>query len=228
MLSVICSTARERLNLTRIHLPSPATFVLLVALTVCASTIAAQDTVQAPAPAPAPTASAAGAQTVTPARPTVLRTSPAGKPIARVDTSARLEVLARDRNWLRVRAEGWVLATDVVPDDSGGLTRLSAADLRADSAGSRGRLVRWDVEFVALHTADPLRRGLVDGEPYILAQGPGDERSLLYIAVPPSLLGMARAIPPLAQLTIVARVRYGRSDPVGVPVLDLQALSRNQ
>ena len=68
----------------------------------------------------------------------------------------------------------------------------------------------------------------MDGEPYILAQGPGEERSLLYIAVPPSLLSMARAIPPLARLTIVARVRFGRSDPVGVPVLDLQALSRTQ
>lgn len=173
---------------------------------------------------PPPTAS----PTVVPAKPTVIRTSPAGRPTARVDTSARLEVLARDRNWLRVRTEGWVLATDVVPADSGSLTRVSAADLRADSAGSRGKLVRWEVEFVALHTADPLRKGLVDGEQFMLVQGPGAERSLLYVAVPPSLLGMARAVPPLASLTIVARVRYGRSDPVGVPVLDLQALSRTQ
>ncbi|MCR4339070.1 MAG: hypothetical protein NUW01_04185 [Gemmatimonadaceae bacterium] len=199
------------------HLPSPAIRLLLIAVLVSARAIPAQDTIR-----PAAT------QTVVPARAAVLRASPAGKPTARVDTTARLEVLARDRNWLRVRTEGWVLATDVLPADSGELTRMSAADLRADSAGSRGKLVRWAVEFVALHTADPLRKGLVDGEPYILAQGPGEERSLLYIAVPPSLLGMARAIPPLAQLTIVARVRFGRSDPVGVPVLDLQALSRIQ
>lgn len=165
---------------------------------------------------------------VIPARPAVLRASPSGRPTARVDTAARLQVLARDRNWLRVRLEGWVLATDVVPADSRGLTRLSAADLRADSAASRGKLVRWEVEFVGLHAGDPLRKGLVDGEPYILAQGPGDERSLLYIAVPPSLLAAARALPPLAALTIVARVRYGRSDPVGVPVLDLLALTRAQ
>jgi len=217
MVTVICSTAPEWLNLTPIQLPSPAIRLLLLALVVSARAIPAQD-------APPPPAT----QTVIPARPAVLRTSPAGKATARVDTSARLEVLARDRNWLRVRTEGWVLATDVVPADSGGLTRMSAADLRADSAGSRGKLVRWEVEFVALHTADPLRKGLVDGEPYMLVQGPGDERSLLYLAVPPSLLGMARAVPPLAQLTIVARVRYGRSDPVGVSVLDLQALSRTQ
>lgn len=217
MVTVICSTARELLNLTRMHLPSPAIRLLLIVVLVSARAIPAQDTIR-----PAAT------QTVVPARAVVLRASPAGKPTARVDTTARLEVLARDRNWLRVRTEGWVLATDVLPADSGELTRMSAADLRADSAGSRGKLVRWAVEFVALHTADPLRKGLVDGEPYILAQGPGEERSLLYIAVPPSLLGMARAIPPLAQLTIVARVRFGRSDPVGVPVLDLQALSRTQ
>jgi hypothetical protein len=221
MVTVICSTARELLNLTRIQLPSPAILLSFVLLAL-AGALPAQD-----APAPA-TPAAAAPQTVNPAHPAVLRASPDGTPIARVDTAARLEVLARDRNWLRVRAEGWVLATDMLPADSGALTRMSAADLRADSAGSRGKLIRWAVEFVALHTADPLRRGLVDGEPYMLAQGPGEERALLYIAVPPSLLGMARAIPPLARLTIVARVRFGRSDPVGVPVLDLQALSRTQ
>lgn len=218
MKTVVCSTARERLNLTRMHLSSPAIALLVASVLVLAPAAGAQDTIPAQ---PAAT-------TVVPARPAVLRTYPGGKATARVDTSARFEVLARDRNWLRVRTEGWVLATDVVPADSGGLTRMSAADLRADSAGSRGKLVRWEVEFVALHTADPLRKGLADGEPYMLVQGPGSERALLYLAVPPSLLGMARAVPPLASLTIVARVRFGRSDPVGVPVLDLQALSRTQ
>ena len=215
-MTVICSTARRRLNLTPIQLPSPAFPIAFIGLLLVAGAGQAQDTLRAPP------------RTVIPARPAVLRASPAGKPTGRADTTARLQVLARDRNWLRVRTEGWVLATDVVPADSGGLTRMSAADLRADSAGSRGRLLRWEVEFVALHTADPLRKGLVDGEPYMLVQGPGEERSLLYVAVPPSLLGMARAVPPLASLTIVARVRFGRSDPVGVPVLDLQALSRAQ
>lgn len=221
MVTVICSTARGLLNLTRIQLSPPA-ILFCFAVLASAGALPAQGspTPAAPAPATPPT--------VVPGHSAVLRASPEGTPVARVDTTARLEVLARDRHWLRVRVEGWVLATDMLPADSGGLTRMSAADLRADSAGSRGRLVRWDVEFVALHTADPLRKGLVDGEPYILAQGPGEERALLYIAVPPSLLGMARAIPPLARLTIVARVRFGRSDPVGVPVLDLQALSRTQ
>ena len=191
--------------------------MLLATVLLHAPAMPAQDTTARPVP-----------QTVIPSRATVLRASPAGRPTARVDTTARLEVLARDRHWLRVRTEGWVLATDVVPADSGGLTRMTAADLRSDSAGSRGKLVRWQVEFVALHAADPLRKGLVDGEPYMLAQGPGGERTLLYVAVPPSLLGMARAVPPLAQLTIVARIRYGRSDPVGVPVLDLLALNRTQ
>lgn len=214
---VICSTARELLNLTPIQLTSPATPYVLIALLLCAGVIPAQDTIRPPA-----------SQAVVPARATVLRASPAGKATARVDTSARLEVLARDRNWLRVRTEGWVLATDVIPADSAGLTQMSAADLRADSAGSRGKLLRWEVEFVALHTADPIRKGLVDGEPYMLAQGPGEERSLLYLAVPPSLLVTARALPPLARLIIVARVRFGSSDPVGVPVLDLQAISRTQ
>jgi hypothetical protein len=48
----------------------------------------------------------------------------------------------------------------------------------------------------------------------------------VYIAVPPGLLVNARSLPPLAQVTVTARVRNGRSEPAGVPILDLQSLTR--
>jgi hypothetical protein len=103
---------------------------------------------------------------------------------------------------------------------------LSAADLRSDPEGSRGRLVQWEVQAVSLQTADPLRSGLQPGEQYLLALGPGAEKALVYIAVPESLLATARSLPSLADITVIARVRNGRSDPAGVPILDLQSLTR--
>jgi hypothetical protein len=79
---------------------------------------------------------------------------------------------------------------------------------------------------MGLQTADPLRKDLTDGEPYILARGPAGEEALLYLAIPPSLLSEARQLAPLTKVLITARVRTGRSEPTGVPVLDLQSIAR--
>ncbi len=86
----------------------------------------------------------------------------------------------------------------------------------------------WNVQFLALQTADPLRHGLEDGEPYILAKGPNMENALSYLVVPPSLLGTARALQPLERITVTARVRDGKSDPVGIPILDIQTIRRTR
>ncbi len=77
-----------------------------------------------------------------------------------------------------------------------------------------------------MQTADALRTGLAPGEPYLLALGPGLEKTLVYLAVPPTLLAIARNLPAMAQVIVVARVRNGRSEPAGVPVLDIQSLTR--
>lgn len=163
-----------------------------------------------------------------PVRETALRLGPDGRSVARVERGAHLSILARERGWLRVRLEGWMRATDVGPTDSslGGIR--SAADLRADPVGTRGKLLRWNIEVISLQNADPLRRDFAEDEPYLLARGPGEENSLLYLAVPGYLLASARALPPLARLTVVARVRTGRSEPVGIPVLDLESLTRRR
>ena len=77
-----------------------------------------------------------------------------------------------------------------------------------------------------MQTADPLRKGLNPDEPYLLARGPGSESALLYVAVPATLLAIARTVASLAPIpvTLVATVRSGRSEPVGVPILDAQSL----
>jgi hypothetical protein len=111
---------------------------------------------------------------------------------------------------------------------TGDATPLTAAALRADPVGSKGKTVRWTVRVFALETADPLRKGLAPDEPYLLASGPGSENAVLYVAVPPALLDAARSTASAAPMlvTIVATVRTGRSDPVGVPILDAMSLAR--
>ncbi len=161
---------------------------------------------------------------------TVVRTAPVtgsevAPAVAQIAKGATVDVIARDRDWVRVRLEGWVRESDLVLADST-LRSLSAADVRANPAAAQRKLVRWDVEAIALQTADAIRTGLQTGEQYLLALGPGAEKTLMYIVVPASLLQSARGLPPMAPITVTARIRNGRSDPAGVPVLDLQSLTR--
>ncbi len=161
---------------------------------------------------------------------TVVRTAPVtgtvtAPAVAQIAKGASVDVIAKDHEWVRVRLEGWVKESDLVVADST-LRPFSAADIRANPGAAQGKLVRWDVEAVALQTADAIRTGLRTGEQYLLALGPGTEKTLVYIVVPATLLQSARSLAPMAPITVTARVRNGRSEPAGVPVLDLQSLTR--
>jgi hypothetical protein len=187
--------------------------------TPSAETGAASETSDALAQAPA--------TAVAPSAGVTLRDVPDGRPTATLTPQSTLVPLAHDRGWVRVRAEGWVKESEVSPVDPARV-EISAADLRADPDGARGKVVHWDVEVLAMQTADPLRKGLAADEPYLLVRGPGAESALLYVAVPPSLLATARTMASVAPVavTLVATVRAGRSEPVGVPILDAQSLAR--
>ena len=208
--------------------PAPAARPAAPPASRAAAPAAATPAATAPAPSTAATDAAPPPEgAFVPARDVVLRSAPGGRTLASLpEGEATLLPLARDGGWVKVRIEGWVPESDVMPADTALRSTLTAADLRADPEGTRGRMVRWDVEFLALRTADALRRDLAEGERFMLVRGPGAETSLLYVAVPPSLVRDAEALPELARLTIVARVRTGRSSPSGVPVLDLQTLAR--
>jgi len=157
---------------------------------------------------------------------TALRTAPDGQRIGQLAPGVTVELLARDRGWVRVRAEGWVPEDALLPADTSIRTSLSAADLRADPDGTRGKVVQWNVEFLAMQTADPLRQGLAENEPYMLVRGPGSENAILYLVVPPSLMSTARALQALSKIAVTARVRIGRSEPAGIPILDVQSIQR--
>lgn len=162
---------------------------------------------------------------LTPARRTALRSAPDGKAVAVIEPRAPLKATLRERGWRRVQVEGWVREAELVPADSTARSALGAADLRADPDGTRGKTVRWDVQVLAFQTADPLRRDLAPDEPYLLARGPASENALTYLTIPPALLPAAQSIAPLSNVTVTARVRTGRSDPAGVPVLDLLSIA---
>lgn len=183
----------------------------------------------APAPAQAATSTAAPAGpdttrnglVLTPVAQTALAASPDGDRLGSLLPGSRATVTGRERGWVRVQVEGWVREADLSVADTALRGALSAADLRADPEGTVGRLVHWEVEVLAHQVADPLRKGLNDQEPYLLAQGPSGENALLYLAIPPSLAATAREISDLSRAIITARVRSGRSEPVGIPVLEL-------
>lgn len=159
-------------------------------------------------------------------KPTVVRTAPAAGPsVGQVLKGGTVDVVARDGDWVRVRLEGWVREADLIASDTT-LRQLSVADIRSNPSAAQGKLVRWEVEAVALRSADPLRTGLQTGEQYLLALGPGSEKALVYIAVPESLLAGVRSLPPLAPVIVTARVRDPKSQPAGVPILDLQSITR--
>ncbi len=172
----------------------------------------------------AATAAAPGALRVT--KGAVMQPVSGSGTAAVISPGVFVEPLARDRGWVKVRMEGWISEKDLAPADSSFRASLSAADLRADPEGTKGKIVRWEVQLLSLQYADPLRRDLAREEPYLLARGPGEENALLYLAIPPSMLKDIKSLPPLTNLLITARVRVGRSDPGGMPILDLRSYAK--
>jgi hypothetical protein len=164
---------------------------------------------------------------LTPTRYTSIRLAPESDSIGGLHPGAVLVPLARERDWVRVRVEGWVRENELQSVDSTVQTRLSAADLRADPEGTRGVVVRWNVQVLSpIQRADPLRRELAENEPYVIARGPDTESALLYLAIPPSMVDAVASIAPLTRVVITGRVRTGRSSPVGVPILDIVSIVR--
>jgi hypothetical protein len=187
------------------------------------------ETSQAPAPPPTPTRAPDQpiGNGLTPTRQTTIRLAPDGDSIGGIRPGAVVVPIARDRDWVRVRVEGWVRENELQSVDTTVQTRVSAADLRADPEGTRGIIVRWNVQVLSpIQRADPLRRELAENEPYVIARGPDTESALLYLAIPPSMVDAVSAISPLTNVVITARVRTGRSSPVGVPILDLVSIVR--
>jgi hypothetical protein len=160
---------------------------------------------------------------ITATTPLVVYATPDGDTVATFESGAQAQVLGRTGDWVRIRVDGWVygpaaLDSALTFDDTGD---LSPAQLRADPARYRGALVRWRVQFISLRSAERTRTDFAEGEPFIHARGPAGDAGFVYLAVPEELLSVAEALQPLDYVTVVGRVRTGRSSMLGSPVIDL-------
>jgi hypothetical protein len=155
--------------------------------------------------------------------PLVVYASPDGDTIATFEPGAQAQVLGRTGDWIRIRMDGWIYGPAALDSalnlaESGELT---PAQLRADPVRYKGALVRWRVQVISLQYAERARSDFAEGEPFLLARGAAGDAGFVYLAVPEVLLEQAKRLEPLEQVTIVGRVRTGRSSQVGSPVIDL-------
>ena len=155
---------------------------------------------------------------------TVLLDSPTGDTLAGLEAGSRVEVLAREGEWARVRVEGWTFTGALDPGSEAGpkvLVDLPRDSILEQPERYRGRVLEWELQFVSLQEAERFRSDMVQGEPFILARGPGDDPGFVYVVVPPARLGEAERLTPLARFRALARIRTPRSQLTGAPVLEL-------
>lgn len=182
---------------------------------------------QAPATAPVQTAPTPAVTSPPPLgalrteRTVPLSQGPNGNRLGELVAGTIVTPQARERGWVKVRVEAWVPESLFVPADTAYGALLTAADLRANPDGHRGRIVRWEVQIIGMQTADPLRRDMTANEPFLLAMGPTGENATLYVTVPQALVAESRTIAPLTTVILTARIRTGRSNPTGAPILEL-------
>lgn len=187
--------------------------------------VAVEDTpVGDPAPGPGAPASASTREFVRAPGSTLILDAPAGDTVARIQPGGSVEVLAREGDWTRVRIEGWTFTGSLAESDSGAsgiLEDIGRDSLQAHPDRFRGRRVAWSLQFIALQEAERFRTEFLEGEPFMLARGPGDDPGFVYVAVPPDLLDAVKRLAPLRRIRVVGRVRAVQSTLTGAPVLDL-------
>jgi hypothetical protein len=193
---------------------------------------AGQPVVTAPAPPPtgpardpAPAAGTPSLDRAVTARQTGVHRVPDSEPTGSLAEDTPVRVLARSGEWVRVATEGWIRESDLKPSSPGVLAGVSGAEVRARPAEFEGKTVQWSVQHVALQTADELRREIPAGQRYMLARGPLPESGFIYIILPPAMVARIEQLQPLAEVVIIARIKAGRSQYLGNPVVELVDLA---
>lgn len=158
-------------------------------------------------------------------------------PLARIpngDVSGTLtegtavRVLARSGEWVRVQTEGWVREEDLSTAAGAVLEGVSGAEVRARPEEFEGRLLQWNLQFLAVQEADELRVEIPQGRQYMLARGPLPEAGFVYVVLPPDRVEEVRKLGPIAEVVVIGRLRVARSRYLGNPVLDLVDLAVRQ
>jgi len=181
----------------------------------------------APAPPAARPETAATADTGADARNAVLRRqvrlyrAPDAPATGVLEAGVPIRITARAGGWVRVEAAGWVRESEVREAGGQAVSGVTAADLRSSPEEWQGKVLRWTIQYIALQTADELRPDFALGQRYILARGPAPEYAFVYVIVPPEKAAEIARLQPLDSLTILARVKSGRSAYLANPILEL-------
>ena len=179
-----------------------------------------------PAPATDTPAPAAGAAHIGPAGATLL-VRPGADTLARIRPGAAVTVGSREGEWVRVRLEGWVPAASLGSAAAGDvLTDVTAAALAEDPGAFNGKVIEWDLQFIALQRAEPIRSDFRTGEHFMLTRGPAGEGGFVYVAVPDELVPEVERLEPLRRIRVRARVRNAHSPLTEAPILELLELRR--
>jgi hypothetical protein len=150
-----------------------------------------------------------------------LVTRPDGDTVGRLTGRVGARLITSADGWARVLVEAWVRESDLdVPEDSA-LAGVTASEVRGSGSSYEGRTLRWTLQFIALQTADELRRDIPPGRSYMLARGPLPETGFVYVLLTPEQARAVAALEPLARVMVLGRVRVARSQYLGNPVLDL-------
>lgn len=149
-----------------------------------------------------------------------LRGSPGGAVMTTIPPGTILRTVERRGAWTRVQVEGWV-PSEAVTTDGGTASAPEAVALAPDRF--TGRRVQWTLEHVALQRAEAWRSDFEDGEWYGLARVP-DRAIYVYLVVPAALLDEFRGFSPFETIRVEGRVRTGRSELTGNPVVEVARL----
>lgn len=153
-----------------------------------------------------------------------LRAAPEGGEVASLPAGTVVRAYETRGGWTRVAIEGWVPRSAIT---AGGETAVDPEIVIGAAPGAFvGREVAWTLEHVALQTAEEWRTDLVPGETFGLARVPGSEGHYVYLALPDRLVEAFRGLEPFATIQVEGRVRTGRSELTGVPILDVSRLHR--
>ncbi len=153
--------------------------------------------------------------------------APGGDTVGRAVPRAEMEIVAREGSWARVRLEGWtwIPPTDSVPT-SASTGSLTPAEARQDPAGSSGRMVEWQLQFISMERAEKVRTDFFEGEPFLLTRYGGSDGPFVYVAVPKERVQEFQGLVPLELLVVTGRVRIGSSSLTGTPIIDLVSVKR--